>query len=95
MSARQPLNRYTCRKCGGKIVTQDVDEGVTPFMLRCRATKGCIGSMESSCYRGVGADEVPDFIWRKPTPEEYRRATVDMKDHFDQGGLDIFPSEIR
>ena len=31
-------NIYTCPKCGGQTVTIDVDEGVTPFMLRCRAT---------------------------------------------------------
>lgn len=33
------INVYTCRECGGHTVTVDVDEGVTPFMIRCRAGK--------------------------------------------------------
>lgn len=29
-------NVYTCQKCGGRVTTIDVDQGVTPFMIRCR-----------------------------------------------------------
>ena len=38
------INVYVCQKCGGLTVTVDVDEGVTPFMLGCRAT-----GKESDC----------------------------------------------
>jgi hypothetical protein len=82
-------NRYTCKTCGGNIITVDLDEGTTPFMLGCRATHGCRGMMQSSCYRGVTGE--PAFVWRKPTADEYRCASLGMKEHFDQGGLDIHP----
>lgn len=83
-------NRYTCRTCGGQIVTEDRDEGTTPFVIGCRAKRGCRGTMQSSCYRGAeGA--TPTFIWRKPTAAEYIAAPLAMKDHFDMGGLDIYP----
>ena len=81
------LNRYTCSKCAGAIVTIDRDEGVTPFMLQCRATQGCRGSMYSSFYRGV--DGAPTYEWRKATPAEYAKASPGMREHFDNGGLDI------
>ena len=81
-------NRYTCEACQGTIITMDVDEGTTPFMLRCRATEGCQGMMQSSMYRGVEGG--PDYVWRKPTDEEYKAADVGMRRHFDLGGLDLF-----
>lgn len=83
------LNRYTCQKCGGQIVTVDRDEGVTPFMLMCRATGGCDGHMYSSMYRGVTGE--PTYEWRKATPEEFAKASIAMKEHFSMGGLDIHP----
>lgn len=50
-------NAYYCETCGGYIVTIDIDDGVTPFMLACRV-KGeprsegndCNGMMESMFY---------------------------------------------
>lgn len=85
-------NRYTCRDCGGSIVTEDRDEGTTPFTLGCKAKIGCKGIMESACYRGVATDEVASFIWRKPTPAEIARASKGMLQHFAMGGLDIYPA---
>lgn len=84
------LNRYTCQKCRGSIVTVDADEGTTPFMLGCRATEGCNGDMHSSFYRVAGTP-APQFEWRKATPEEYAAADPAMQQHFDMGGLDIHP----
>lgn len=81
-------NRYTCEACQGSIVTMDVDEGTTPFMLQCRATEGCEGMMQSSMYRGVEGE--PDYVWRKPTADEYKGASASMRHHFDLGGLDLF-----
>ena len=89
MSFKGQRNRYTCRDCGQTIVTVDTDEGVTPFLLGCRTTEGCKGLMQSSMYRGV--TDVPTFEWRKPTPVELIKASRGMRDHFSQGGLDIYP----
>lgn len=49
------INVYTCRKCGGYTVTIEIHEGVTPFMLRCRASGregDCCGMAESSYPSG-------------------------------------------
>jgi hypothetical protein len=85
------LNRYTCRDCRQSIITVDRDEGVTPFMLLCRATEGCRGFSYSSMYRGVTG--TPTYEWRKPTPAEYLAYPPAMREHVDQGGLDIHPIE--
>ena len=85
-------NAYTCQTCGKTIVTEDKDEGTTPFMLACRATQGCSGMSQSHFYRGptVASDKPATFIWRKPTAKEYKKASPGMKQHFDQGGLNIY-----
>ena len=83
------LNRYTCEKCDGSIITQDLDEGTTPMMLGCRATDACDGTMMSGMYQGVTGQ--PDYVWRKPTKVEYMAADAAMCHHFNLGGLDIFP----
>lgn len=84
------LNRYTCKKCDGAIVTRDLDEGTTPMFIGCRVTDGCDGMMSSSMYCDVTGE--PDYVWRKPTKVEYMAASVAMCQHFDLGGLDIFPT---
>lgn len=89
MSFQGKKNRYTCDTCCGQIITIDRDEGVTPFMLECRADRHCNGFMESSMYRHVTGE--PTFEWRKATAEEYAAASDGMRHHFDQGGLDIHP----
>lgn len=83
-------NVYVCQTCRKKIVTIDIDEGVTPFMIDCKATKECNGTMYSSFY---SVDQLlePEFEWYKPTsfdhyPEEYRE---NMIKHVEDGGLDI------
>ena len=55
-------NRYQCHVCGGAIFTIDLDTGVTPFMIGCRATKGCRGFMESAFYR-IDQTLIPDLSW--------------------------------
>lgn len=88
-------NVYRCPKCGGHTVTIDVDEGVTPFMLRCRASGregDCDGMAESSFYR-VPPDVIPQWGWFTPRGSEYRKLSPGMREHVDKGGLDI--REIR
>ena len=39
MRTATKLNIYTCNTCGGRIVTVDLVEGTTPFMVGCRVTE--------------------------------------------------------
>ena len=79
-------NGYTCQKCNGQIVTIDIDDGVTPFAIACRATKDCDGLMYSAFY------SIPQFLpaqyeWFKPKSlKGYGR---EMKEHIRKGGLDM------
>lgn len=51
MSSVDRINQYDCDRCNRSIVTQDVDKGVTPFRVFCKAVPGCQGMMTSKCYR--------------------------------------------
>src|SRR5690606_19819615 len=44
------VNVYVCQKCGGRMVTRDVDPGTTPFLTRCTMTN-CTGMAQSCFYR--------------------------------------------
>lgn len=79
-------NVYTCQRCGEKIVTIDLDDGVTPFMLTCRVTPDCDGSMQSSFYSSGCQFFTPSHEWYKPTdpPEDPWE-----RDHWERGGLFI------
>ncbi len=50
MEKKGRRNAYTCAKCGGRIVTENMIDLVTPFMVGCRSTEGCDGVMESGFY---------------------------------------------
>lgn len=71
-------NHYVCPKCGSVTVARHDDEGVTPFLLRCRAKDqitfnglripGCDGMAESkffddSCQK---EDQTPHVIFFRP-----------------------------
>ena len=89
-------NWYTCEACSVIVLTEDKEDGVTPFFLPCVATEGCPGMMKSGVYRGpLGGKEAipirPHYVWRKPTASEYAVMSPPMKRHVDQGGLDIYP----
>jgi hypothetical protein len=90
-------NAYQCRKCGKYTITVDVDEGVTPMLLGCRAD----GSLEPTCEGQAVSmfyppepwpDDVPtepQFEWFRPTGAEYDALSPEMKEHVDKGGLDL------
>ena len=69
-------NVYECQKCGGKVVTVDVHEGVTPFMISCHAggepdLERCGGMMHSHFYRDLSAYKTePSWEWFSPTTAE-------------------------
>lgn len=89
------INVYTCGTCGGFTVTIDVHEGVTPFLLACRASGrpgDCGGMAESSFYpKGPIPTHIPppQWEWYTPSEGEYRRLNRDMREHVDKGGLCI------
>lgn len=79
-------NSYTCQACAGQIITVDIDDGVTPFALDCRAKKGCNGIMYSAFYR-VDQSLPAQFEWFKPVSLKGYDAA--MREHIRLGGLDI------
>jgi hypothetical protein len=83
------VNVYTCATCGGETVTIDVDDGVTPFMLGCRAKDGCRGMAQSSFYRPHAGRGEPAWEWYRPTPKAIRKMSPGMQKHVVMGGLDI------
>lgn len=78
-------NIYVCDKCKGHVVTVDIDEGVTPFMIRCHATAFCKGEMKSSMYRVFDQDMRAGFEWYRPTAPEV--VAPHLQPHVEQGGL--------
>lgn len=96
MSNRERINVYVCPACHGAMVTKDVDEGVTPFMLRCRVTPGCKEFARSCFYNPgnfpAGLDLTPRWEWYKPSPEETRAMDAPMREHIDKGGLALRPA---
>jgi hypothetical protein len=82
---RGKINIYTCEKCRGHIVTRDRDDGVTPFMIGCRATLGCKGMMKSSFYNVFDQDMAEGWEWYRPTHAE--ALTPAEREHVSKGGL--------
>jgi len=85
-------NIYRCEKCKRAIVTIDIDEGVTPFMIDCRATPGCNGFMRSNFY-DCPPDFEATFEWFKPKITLFYGP--EMREHFRKGGLDIRKRKVR
>lgn len=84
-------NVYTCNKCKGRTVTIDIDEGVTPFMLNCRASgdeETCNGMAESSFYNNPLNLE-PQWEWYRPDTIERANSSIGMREHANKGGLFI------
>lgn len=84
------LNKYTCEKCGGTFTTIDLNDGVTPFMTRCRAEtdrfERCAGMAQSHFYR-VHGEAWPEWGWYTPDAAWLERQDDGMKDHVSRGGL--------
>ena len=89
------LNIYVCEACRSHIVTRDVDEGVTPFMLSSAeyCPKGCVSEkpggvhMSSSFYRVWDQRIREDYQWYAPGPEESAGLNPYHADHVERGGL--------
>lgn len=90
-------NGYICAKCRKPTMTVDVDEGVTPMFLGCRATEGCDGMAQSMMYpKGERPKHLPApaFEWYKPTRKEVEATEAEYPgsiQHWEQGGLFLRP----
>lgn len=87
---RGEVNAWRCPDCGRSTVAVHVDDGVTPFLLGCRATEGCRGRAVSAMYRPT-ADERASVAWEwyRPSERWARRKGPEMLDHVRMGGLAI------
>jgi len=60
-------------------------EGVTPFMIKCRASFNCDGQMQSSMYRVFDQNMAETYQWYKPASlEDLRPGEIE---HVKKGGL--------
>lgn len=86
---RGKKNVYTCGKCGEKMVTVDLDDGVAPFMTDCAK---CGGFMTSAFY-AVDQSLLSTHEWYSPGPNERARMAKTarglgtLRDHVNRGGL--------
>jgi len=80
-------NIYVCQKCFGHIITRDLVEGVTPFMMKCRVDDECGGRMESSMYRVFRQDMRASHEWYAPDAAELATQSHGVRDHCSKGGL--------
>lgn len=91
MSYNGQKNVYTC-PAGHKTVTIDLDEGTTPFILRCQhrindGKHACNEMARSSFYNVTPEeDQLPvTFEWYKPaSPKDVSK---DLREHVQKGGL--------
>lgn len=81
-------NAYTCDTCNKRIVSVNLHEGVTPFLIGCRANwpGHCMGTAQSEFY---GIDQTLPAEWGWYRPDEAEMAGLDpaTKQHVERGGL--------
>lgn len=82
------LNIYVCETCGGHIVTRDIDQGTTPFMMQCRCSSDCNGTMVSSMYRVFDPEGKMKHTYEWYAPKIFEVSwSPQMRDHVNKGGL--------
>lgn len=94
------VNAWKCHLCGELTVAVQRADGVTPFLLACRASgdlEGCPGTGESLMYQPGFMDTDPD--WPEPQWEwvipsrtkmkHYKRSNPEMYQHVKMGGLEL------
>ena len=90
-------NAYFCPTCRMPTVTVDVDIGVTPMFLACRASPECAGMASSSFYPRIPRPAhapPPAWEWYKPTEKQAKRmekSAPGTLEHVRRGGLLIRP----
>lgn len=84
-------NAYCCEKCHGQIVTVNLADGTTPFMIKCRANwpSECDGMAQSQFYN-IDQTTPATWGWHRPDAEETQRLESlhpGMAQHVQSGGL--------
>ena len=78
-------NHWVCESCGKSTigVHRNGDEaGVTPFMMACRATRGCRGDALSRFYQVPEASRDEAHVeWYVPDADELEAALVEQPEH--------------
>lgn len=81
---KRRLNAYTCNNLH-VTVTQDIHEGVTPFMIECPV---CKDMAMSRMYKVNDTPKIqPTHEWYKPEPKEWDLLDDNVIDHVKNGGL--------
>lgn len=93
MESTGKKNVYICEKCKRKTITVNLADGVTPFMIQCRAdgmaaVKVCDGMAQSSFYM-VDQSLPADWGWYKPSPDQIEKMSAPERDHVQRGGLKL------
>lgn len=88
VEAAGAINIYTCNICAGHVVTVNRDQGATAFVIRCRATEGCLGEMISHFYK-VDQGLKATWQWYSPRSAGERKKVTGgwLADHVAMGGL--------
>jgi len=60
------MNAYVCDLCQARITTINLAAGTTPFMLGCKTTPNCRGTMYSQLGVGVKTTDTPTHAWFRP-----------------------------
>jgi hypothetical protein len=101
-STKNLLNEYICQRCRKKIVTVEIDEGTTPFMIRCQFCKEQeikiqpeVRPLMQSRFYQVNQNQIPEYEWFKPHKEkDYKQYVIDKahEQHYNLGGLFLRPA---
>lgn len=91
------INGWTCGTCGEHTYAVHVNEGVTPFMLGCRAEglepkkANCKGLARSMMYPSKPPPShvktAVKWEWYTPDNVEYQLLNRDVREHVDKRGL--------
>lgn len=87
MSFKGKKNIYLCQVCGHGFVSQDADEGTTPFMSPCLNCPAMAHSMMYAAPQEMLADMEPAVIWYLPPFIERARLSDSVRAHIQNGGL--------
>lgn len=92
---KKAKNLYNCHQCGNTIVTEDIDEGVTPSSLPCEMFSGCkTGRMWSFGYN-VPPVLVASHEWFSNGGEalDIRKITAIRESQFSATGVKTEPTK--
>ena len=81
-------NRYTCELCESILVSVDIDDGTTPFMIECWNCD--VADMTSEMYM-CPQDLIVTHEWYAPDRKERRKLSPSEKNHVEKGGLLMRP----